>query len=149
MPNRHWTTTPVSCQQATSELASPLTSHLTGSAAAQFHSSARRHNQLPKSLFQAFVDVLKDGCTRIGGLLRTLSSSRETWSNSRTRKLQKTPRMNVPGCVPVPQYAIPNLTLLACHYSSPPVSRRILNYAPQLKNSESRCPGRRCRVRAS
>ena len=29
-------------------------------AAAQFHSSARRHNELPKSPFQTFVDVLKD-----------------------------------------------------------------------------------------
>lgn len=29
-------------------------------AAAQFHSSARRHNGLPKSPFQTFVDVLKD-----------------------------------------------------------------------------------------
>ena len=30
------------------------------SAVAQFHSSARRHNELPKSPFQTFVDVLKD-----------------------------------------------------------------------------------------
>lgn len=29
-------------------------------AVAQFHSSARRHNELPKSPFQTFVDVLKD-----------------------------------------------------------------------------------------
>jgi len=29
-------------------------------ATAQFHSSARRHNELPKSPFQTFVDVLKD-----------------------------------------------------------------------------------------
>jgi import inner membrane translocase subunit TIM44 len=29
-------------------------------AGAQFHSSARRHNELPKSPFQTFVDVLKD-----------------------------------------------------------------------------------------
>ena len=29
-------------------------------AAAQFHSSARRHNEIPKSPFQTFVDVLKD-----------------------------------------------------------------------------------------
>ena len=73
-----------------------------------FGSSARRHNQLPKSPFQAFVDVLKDGCARIGGLLRMLSSSRETWSNSRTRKLRKTPRMNASGC-PCPPI----------HYSKP------------------------------
>lgn len=30
------------------------------SAVAQFHSSARRHNELPKSPFQTFVDVLKE-----------------------------------------------------------------------------------------
>ena len=113
----------------------PLTSHPTSSAAAHFHSSAPRHNQLPKSPFQTFVDVLMDGCARIGGLLRTSNSSRERWTNSRTRKLRKTPRMNAPGCVPVPQYPIPNLTLLACRCSSPPASRRILNYAPQSKNS--------------
>ena len=29
-------------------------------ATAQFHSSARRHNEIPKSPFQTFVDVLKD-----------------------------------------------------------------------------------------
>lgn len=29
-------------------------------AVAQFHSSARRHNELPKSPFQTFVDVLKE-----------------------------------------------------------------------------------------
>ena len=33
---------------------------LSVSAVAQFHSSARRHNELPKSPFQIFVDVLKD-----------------------------------------------------------------------------------------
>ena len=113
----------------------PPTSHPTSSAAAHFHSSARRHNQLPKSPFQTFVDVLKDGCARIGVSLRTSSSSRETWSNSRTRKLRKRSRMNAPRCVPVPQYFIPNLTLSACRYSLPPVSRRVLAYAPQLKNS--------------
>ena len=31
---------------------------------------------------------------------------------------------NAPGCVPVPQYTIPNLTLLACRYSSPPASHK-------------------------
>jgi len=43
----------------------PVGAHLTNNAlsigaAAQFHSSARRHNELPKSPFQTFVDVLKD-----------------------------------------------------------------------------------------
>lgn len=33
---------------------------LSVSAGALFHSSARRHNELPKSPFQTFVDVLKD-----------------------------------------------------------------------------------------
>ena len=43
----------------------PVGAHLTNNAlsigaAAHFHSSARRHNELPKSPFQTFVDVLKD-----------------------------------------------------------------------------------------
>jgi import inner membrane translocase subunit TIM44 len=43
----------------------PVAAHRTNnalsvSAVAQFHSSARRHNELPKSPFQTFVDVLKD-----------------------------------------------------------------------------------------
>ena len=38
----------------------PTNNALSIGAAAQFHSSARRHNELPKSPFQTFVDVLKD-----------------------------------------------------------------------------------------
>jgi len=43
----------------------PVGAYLTNNAlsigaAAHFHSSARRHNELPKSPFQTFVDVLKD-----------------------------------------------------------------------------------------
>ena len=38
----------------------PTSSVLSIGATSQFHSSARRHNELPKSPFQTFVDVLKD-----------------------------------------------------------------------------------------
>ena len=51
-PSRSFRIHPVSNHRANNALAI--------SAVAQFHSSARRHNELPKSPFQTFVDVLKD-----------------------------------------------------------------------------------------
>lgn len=38
----------------------PLSRHANTSASRSFHSSSRRHDELPKSPFQTFVDVLRD-----------------------------------------------------------------------------------------
>ncbi|KAG1880398.1 mitochondria import inner membrane translocase TIM44 subunit [Suillus tomentosus] len=43
-----------------SPVSHPLSRHANTSASRSFHSSSRRHNELPKSPFQTFVDVLRD-----------------------------------------------------------------------------------------
>ncbi|KAG1822228.1 hypothetical protein EV424DRAFT_1399451 [Suillus variegatus] len=43
-----------------SPISHPLSRHANTSASRSFHSSSRRHDELPKSPFQTFVDVLRD-----------------------------------------------------------------------------------------
>ena len=115
----------------------PTNNVLSISAAAQFHSSARRHNELPKSPFQTFVDVLKDELRKNRELaenVKQLQGDVDKLQDSEAMKKAKDAyeRARVRSC-PSAHHFKPDF--IAFYFSSHLASRRTLNYALQPKNS--------------
>ena len=104
---------------------------------AQFHSSARRHNELPKSPFQTFVDVLKDELRKNRELaenVKQLQGDVDKFQDSEAMKKAKDAYERARVCFyPLAHRFSPDSSIVC--YSSLPVSRRTLNYAPQPRNS--------------
>jgi len=104
---------------------------------AQFHSSARRHNELPKSPFQTFVDVLKDELRKNRELaenVKQLQGDVDKLQDSEAMKKAKDAYERARVCFFPTAHRSNPVSLIVCH-SLPPVSRRTLNYALQPKNS--------------
>jgi len=115
----------------------PRNNVLSVRAAAQFHSSARRHNELPKSPFQTFVDVLKDELRKNRELaenVKQLQGDVDKFQDSEAMKKAKDAyeRARVRLYPPVHYF---ELNFIKFCYSLPPASRKTPNYALQLKNS--------------
>jgi len=106
-------------------------------ATAQFHSSARRHNELPKSPFQTFVDVLKDELRKNRELaenVKQLQGDVDKFQDSEAMKKAKDAYERARVRFRPLAHRFNPVLLIFCH-SLPPVSRRTLNYALQPKNS--------------
>jgi len=110
---------------------------LSVSAAAQFHSSARRHNELPKSPFQTFVDVLKDELRKNRELaenVKQLQGDVDKFQDSEAMKKAKDAYERARVC-PYPPMHYFELDFINFCYSLPPASKKTPNYVLQLKNS--------------
>jgi hypothetical protein len=107
------------------------------SAVAQFHSSARRHNELPKSPFQTFVDVLKDELRKnreFAENVKQLQGDVDKFQDSEAMKKAKDAYERARVRLQPPSWRASSVLMPLC-FSLPPASRRTLNYALRLRNS--------------
>ena len=111
---------------------------LSVSAGAQFHSSARRHNELPKSPFQTFVDVLKDELRKnreFAENVKQLQGDVDKLQDSETMKKARDAYERARVCFFFVSHPMLNPTSFLFS-SLPPVSRRTPDYALRQKNFE-------------